>query len=324
MKFYKAMRMLLIIVLVLGCGGAADLFAQAGRGLGRMRGTVKDEDGKFIAGVVVEIVWHKDQKIKRKTKTTKKGRFSFAGLAGGNWQVFVKVEGYLEGQQMAAIQQVSVNPPVNIILKRPTAEAIQKKNLDSSTKLVDQGKALFDEAKFDEALEKFEEFLAKEPEFYQTHLLIGNCYKEKNEFDKAMNSYKIALEKAPTDGTDKDVIAQVQAAIGDLYIRKNDLKTAQDYFRKSLELNPKDEILAYNVGEIFFSNNKADDAIKYFQLASTIKPTWGMPHLKMGYVYLNSARYKEAVQCFNKFLKLEPNHAEATTIQDLVKSLKDI
>lgn len=324
MKFYKAMRVLLVAVLVLAFAGTADLFAQAGRGVGRMRGTVKDEDGKFLAGADVEIVWHKDQKIKRKTKTTKKGRFSFSGLAGGNWQVFVKYEGYVDGQHMAPIQQVSVNPPVNVILRKPSAAVVKKKKLDSATKLVEQGKALFAEAKFDEALEKFQEFLAKEPDFYQTHLLIGNCYKEKSEFDKAMVQYKAAMEKAPSDGTDKDILAQVQSAIGDLYIRKNDLKSAQDYFKKSLELNPKNEILAYNVGEIFFSNNKTDDAIKYFTLASSIKPTWGMPHLKMGYAYLNSAKYKEAVECFKKFLELEPNNAEAPAVQELIKSLKDM
>lgn len=324
MKFYKAMRVLLVVVLVLAFAGTADLLAQAGRGVGRMRGTVKDEDGNFLAGASVEIIWHKDQKIKRKSKTDKKGRFSFAGLAGGNWQVFVKHEGYREGQQMAVIQQVSVNPPVNVILRKPSAEVVEKKKLDKATKLVDEGKALFAQAKFDEALEKFKEFLEKEPDFYQTHLLIGNCYKEKSEFDKAMTEYKAALEKAPTDGTDKNIIAQVQSAIGDLYIRKNDLASAQDYFRKSLDLDPTNEILAYNVGEIFFSNNKTDDAIKYFTLASSIKPKWGMPHLKMGYAYLNSARYKEAVESFKKFLELEPDNAEAPAVQELLKSLKDM
>jgi tetratricopeptide (TPR) repeat protein len=312
------------VVLLLGVSGAAGLFGQAGRGIGRLKGSVKDVDGKFIAGAQVEIVWHSDQKIKRKTKTNKKGRYSFNALAGGNWQVFVKAEGYAEGQKMAAIQQVQDNPPVNIILRRPSQAVQKKKKLDSSTKLVEAGKLLFAEAKFDEALEKFQEFLGKAPEFYQTHLLIGNCYKEKSEFDKAMAEYKTALEKAPTDGTDKNVLAQVQSAIGDLYIRQNDLKTAQEYFKKSLELDPSNEILAYNVGEIFFSNNKTDDAITYFKLASSIKPTWGMPHLKMGYAYLNSADYKNAVACFNEFLKLDPNHAEAAGIKELVKSLKDM
>ena len=44
-------------------------------------------------------------------------------------------------------------------------------------------------------------------------------------------------------------------------------RSSQEYFKKSLELNPKDEVLAYNVAEIYFNNQKVDDAITYYILA---------------------------------------------------------
>ncbi|MCP5048341.1 MAG: tetratricopeptide repeat protein, partial [bacterium] len=91
-----------------------------------------------------------------------------------------------------------------------------------------------------------------------------------------------------------------------------------------LDLNPKDHILAYNVGEIFFSNNKTEEAIRYFNQAATIKPDWGQPHLKIGYAYLNSADYKNAIAAFKKFLELDPQSKEAPAIKDVIKSLKDL
>jgi tetratricopeptide (TPR) repeat protein len=324
MTFYKAMRLLLVVLLVVVFAGVSDyMYGQAGRGRGRLRGLVLDPDGKAVVNAKVQIVWHKDKAQKRKSTTNDKGRFAISGLAGGNWQIFIDADGFRQAQVMASIQQVPDNPIVNIKLEKPREKVVQD-SLSTDNSLISQGKKLFAEARYDEAQAKFEKFLLKQPDFYQTHLEIGNCHKEKEEFELAMAQYKKALEKAPTDGTDIQLIAQVNAAIGDLYIRKKDLKTAQEFFKKSLELDPKDEILAYNVGEIFFSNNKTNEAIHYFKLASLIKPKWGTPHLKMGYAYLNSADYKNAVTCFKKFLELDPESAEAPAIKELIASLKDM
>jgi Tfp pilus assembly protein PilF len=138
-----------------------------------------------------------------------------------------------------------------------------------------------------------------------------------------LESYKKAILMAPQDNSDKALVSQAEAAIGDLYIRKNDLKTAQEYLKKSLELSPTDEILAYNVGEIFFSNNKTDEALMYFKLASSIKPNWSQPYLKLGYVYLNAGDFANAKVSFNKFLELDPQSQDAQAIKDLLDSLKD-
>ncbi len=323
MKCFKVLRLLALVVLILAFAGISDyIYGQAGRGVGRMRGIVIDEDGKHVANASVQIVWHQNQDIKKETRTNKKGRFAFSGLAGGNWQIFITAEGYRDKQQMAAIQQVPNNPAIKIVMKKPSVKVAVKKKSKSDTGLIEKGKQLFAEAKYNEAQEAFEKFLAKNPGYYQTYLLIGNCHKEKGEYDQALANYKKA--NSEQDGTDTKLMAQVHAAAGDLYIRKNDLKTAQEYFKKSLELDPKDEILAYNVGEIFFSNGKTDEAVHYFKLSSSVKPEWALPHLKIGYAYLNSEDYKNAVASFKKFLELDPQSNEAVAVKELVKSLKDL
>ena len=65
--------------------------------------------------------------------------------------------------------------------------------------------------------------------------------------------------------------------------------------------------MAFNVGEIYSSNQKIDEALTNFELASKIKPDWPDPYLKMGYVYLNKGDMSKAAEYFEKFLKLEPN-----------------
>lgn len=329
MNFYKAMKLLVIAALVLAFMVVPELQAQAGRGKGRLKGIVIDEEGNHVADANVEIIWHrskrKDKDVKRQTKTNDKGRFIFMNLGYGNWEIFVEARGYKPAQKMALVSEIANNPTVKIVMKK-SAQVAAKKKLEAGVSLIDKANQLFAEAKFAEARELYEKFLEEQPDFYQTHLYIGNCHKEKGEYDQAMAQYRKALEKAPAGGGPNDIHekAKIQAAIGDLYIRKNDLKTAQEYFQKSLDLNPEDEILAYNVGEIFFSNNKTREAIHYFKLAASIKPDWADPHLKLGYTYLNSADYKSAIASFNKFLELAPDSDQAGTIKEVIKSLKDM
>jgi Tfp pilus assembly protein PilF len=80
--------------------------------------------------------------------------------------------------------------------------------------------------------------------------------------------------------------------------------------------------LAYNVGEIYFSNQNLDEAQKYFELATQIKPEWPDPYLKMGYVYLNNADNVNAVRMFEKFLTLEPEGERAALAKNILNAIK--
>jgi len=329
MTLYRMIKPMVTLTLVLTLGFTAVMVhAQAGRGKGRLKGIVIDEEGKHVVNALVEIAWHEDQKVKHETRTNKKGRFVFMNLGSGNWQIFVDAEGYRHTETRTNVLQLTNSPTIKIVVKKPkpteSVEDIMKKELKESSSLAGKANQLFADAKYDEAQELFEKLLKKQPQFYQTHFFIGNCYKEKGEFDQAMAEYKKILEKTSESTTEKDqqLRAQVQAAIGDIYIRKNDLKTAQEYFKKSLELYPKDEILAYNVGEIFFSSNKTKQAIHYFKLAASVKTDWGEPHLKLGYTYLNTADYKNAIASFKKFLELAPQSKQAAEIKELIQSLE--
>jgi len=105
-------------------------------------------------------------------------------------------------------------------------------------------------------------------------------------------------------------------------VKQNKLDAAQDYFKQSIASSPKDEILAYNVGEIYFSNQGLDEALKYFDLAAQIKPDWPDPYLKLGYVYLNKADNASAVAKFEKFLLLEPEGERAALVKNILNAIK--
>jgi tetratricopeptide (TPR) repeat protein len=311
--------LLLALIIVLAAGIS---LAQAGRGVGRVGGFVTDLADKPLEGVKVKIVFSQNPALIFEAVTNKKGEFSFLGLGTGNWNMTVFLGGYDPVTQSLYVSQLAVNPKVLVKMKK--AEKVGGIIEDeASFAFLDRGNQLFREQKYDEALAQYEQFLQKNPLAYQVKINIGDCYREKGDFDKAAEIYNKIIEQAQADrAMGKDMAAKALAGLGSIMIKQNKIPEAQEYLKRSIESSPKDEVLAYNVGEICFSNQALDEALKYFELSSTIKPDWPDPYLKIGYVYLNKADNASAVAKFEKFLTLEPEGERAALVKNILNAIK--
>jgi tetratricopeptide (TPR) repeat protein len=307
----------LIVVVFL----AVSLYAQAGQGRGRLNGSVKDPTGNAVPNATVTLEFENAGR-KFETKTNAKGEWAFIGLGTGRANIIVIADGFLPATQQVTVSQLNRNPAINMVVAIDVEKKARLKD-DAAVGLLEQGNNLFNERKYQEALAIFNQFAVDNPTIYHIYLNIGDCYREMQDYKNAILQYEAAIEKAKL-ATDTIIQAKAQASIGETYLRQNDFKTSQDYFKKSLDLNPKDEVLAYNVAEIYFNNQKVDDAIAYYILATQIKPDWGTPYLKLGYAYLNKADYNKAIESFNTFLQVEPNSDQAPVAQAVIDSLKNM
>jgi len=300
--------------------------AQAGRGKARLGGTVIDEARNPIVSAKVVLQFRKDQSVQRETTTNKKGGWSFLGLGSGNWHITVRAEGYQPLSRDVVVSQIVLNPKVVLTMKKlESVEASAIKD-EASLVFIDRANQLFNEKNYDEALTILQQLLEKNPNTYQILILIGDCYREKRNFDKAVESYDKAIGEAKKDEKmGGDIIAKALAAIGDCYFKKGDFETAQSFFKQSIDTNPENEGLAYNVGEIYFSSQKLEEAIQYFTIATQIKPDWPPPYYKLGLVNLNKADYEKAREHFEKFLELEPGDSELSAqVKNILEYLEKI
>ena len=169
----------------------------------------------------------------------------------------------------------------------------------------------------------YQEFLDKNPSAYQVMLNIGDCYREKGDYDKAVESYNKLIDHAKTDtAMGKTIGAKGLAAIGLCYLKQSKIAESQDYFKRSIEMAPQDENLPYNVAEIYFSNQQIDDAIRYYEMAIQIKPDWPDPYLRLAYAYLNKGDMAKAAENLEKFLKLEPDSERAAQAKNILATIK--
>ncbi|MBC7364035.1 MAG: tetratricopeptide repeat protein [Candidatus Aminicenantes bacterium] len=316
-------NLILLIVIMFLIQGF--VLAQAGRGVGRLGGVVLDEKDNPIKGAKVVITYLQDVGggLKLDTTTNKKGEWSFIGLGSGKWSIMVTAEGYAPYNQEVTVSQLERNPKVVIKLKKASGgtSIIQD---ESTLELLDQGNQFFKEGKYDTALAMYQQFYEKNPAAYQILLSIGDCYREKGQFDKAMENYNKVLELAKDDKImGVTMTAKALAAIGLIYLKQNNLEEATKYFKQSVDTAPQDEVVAFNVGEVFFTNQRLDEAQKYFELASKIKPEWPEPYLKLGYVFLNKNDIPKAIEYFEKFLKLEPqDSSRVAMVHQILQALK--
>jgi TolA-binding protein len=313
-----------VALLIVGIGLLAGLAsAQAGRGVGRIGGICTDVDGALLPDIKIQIIFSQNENLKFDTVTNSKGEWSFLGLGTGNWNMTAFGAGYEPVSQGLYVSQLAVNPKVTIKMKKSVKGGGGFIQDEASFAFLEKGNQLFKDQKYDEAIGQFQQFIDKNPQAYQVRLSIGDCYREKGDYEKATAIYNEIIERSKTDAAmGKEMTAKGLAGLGNIMVKQNKLDAAQDYFKQSIASSPKDEILAYNVGEIFFSNQGLDEALKYFELSSQIKPDWPDPYLKLGYVYLNKADNASAVAKFEKFLSLEPEGERAALVKNILNAIK--
>lgn len=299
------------------------VFAQEGRGMGRIFGKVEDENGKPVAGAEI-LVEARDFNFKTSTKSDKKGSWAVAGLGTGVFRITVSKEGFHNSIVETTVSQFK-NPPIKIVLQA-IKETGEPTGLDEKSRaLFMEANSLYDQGNYVGALALFQEFLEKNPSLYQVRLNIGNCYREIKEYEKAIAEYNAVLERIKSEKADlkgDENAAKALAGIGEIYMTQNNYEKAQEYLKNAIDIFPTDHALAYNVAEIFFQAGQIDQAIEYYTLATKIKPDWGLAYLKIGFAYLNKNNFEEAIKYFEKFLELSPQDPQAESIKSLIEQLK--
>lgn len=318
MKYFVAILSIVLMAL------PAASPAQENMGRGRITGQVVDESGAPVSAAKV-VVQSLQGNAQLEGKTDKNGRFAVAGMGTGQWRVTITKEGYGSATKDMHISQLRPNPPLDVTLAK-VAGAQGLRTDQQGQSLLDQGNALLEEGKFEEALAAYEQFSAKYPEIYAARLNVATAYLKKGDLDRAESEFQGVLDKAAQvhgdAAKDKETSLRALSGLGELALTRGDFTAAQESFRKALEISPEDAAAAYNVGEIFFSNQKIDEAITYFELAARIRKDWPKAYHRLGLAYLNKGDFDKALENLRKFIELDPENPEAASVKATIAAVE--
>ena len=98
------------------------------------------------------------------------------------------------------------------------------------------------------------------------------------------------------------------------------LNEAVGYFEQAVNATD-DEIIPFNVGQIYFQNGEMDKAVEYYELAAERKLDWAEPHLQIAMVYLNQGDLATAADHLTMATEVEPGSPAAAQAEAMLAAL---
>ena len=160
--------------------------------------------------------------------------------------------------------------------------------------------------------EDFEDVEAEEasPTDARTYYHRGNAYYEKSDFDKAIESYNMAVVLNPN-------FSEAYFNRGLSYYNKKEFDKAVSDYNRAAELDPRNAVIYNNRGDAYYRKQDFDKAILDYDKAVSLNPRYLKAYYNRGLAYACQQDYERAVEDFDKVIELNPNFAEAYHIRGL-------
>ena len=98
---------------------------------------------------------------------------------------------------------------------------------------------------------------------------------------------------------------------GKNYLNAGNFADAEATFRQLLQKYPQDPYLYYQLGNVFFRQNKPEEAIAQYQQAIRGNSKYAVAYNAIGMVRASQGRWEEAISEYQKALEINPDYAEA-------------
>lgn len=319
MKASRISRAAIVGVLVLSLVAlAAPAFAQGGT----LRGMVVDAQNKPVTGAKITMV-QVDTNRKFETKTDNKGEWRQIGLAPGNYSVTA------EKDKLTQTFEVRVGldtKEVNFSLQaggaggQMTAEQAKKEaeRVEGIKTAFKEGAELTNAGKLDEAIVKFEQVLVAVPKCTECYINLGAIHSRKQDWAKAEEAFKKALELNPESVESYNGLANV-------YNAQKKFKEAQAMnaeATKRMGATGGNAESLYNQGVIAWNANDFPKAQELFAAAIKADEKHAESHFMLGQAYLNLGKLPEAAKEFETYIKVAPNGPNAEKAKSNFEMLK--
>lgn len=317
---------LTLVAFVLGLTALSTIgYAQTGR----LKGKVVDAENKPVEGAVI-LMESKEMNRKLQTKTDKRGEYT--QFLGPGTYVVTATKGNLSQtfEVRVSIDEKEQNFTLRPGGGGPTSDADRKKaeaEMAAVKAAFEQGVALSNEGKYDEAIAKFNEVLVKVPKCVECQANIAAVYVRKKEYDQAEAAYKKVLEINPSSH--------------EAYMGLANVYNVQKKFDQATEAGAQaQKLLAagggagaaagggasasafFNQGVIAWNAGKIPDAQKLFEQAVAADPKMAEAQYWLGMANVNQGKLAEAVKFFEEYLKLDASGQYVEQAKSMLAAIK--
>jgi tetratricopeptide (TPR) repeat protein len=353
-EYMKRNLVLLGLAVLLSLAYAPALLAQA---TGPVKGQVKDQEGKPIAGAVVQYVSSETGR-KYELKTNNKGEFFSLGVAPGKYTVTLFKDGKelfhfngvpvtmdeeqnrldidLQKEQQKAAQGQGLTPEQQKQMQEQKEKA-QKEQLTvkSLNEKLAAARAAMQAGNPEQAVQAMTEATQIDPNRDLIWFTLGDAYAaqaKKTEatdraaakplYDQAIQAYQKAIAIKPMADYYNN-LAQAQA-------KSSQTDQAIQSYAQAAQLDPTRAAMFYfNEGAVLTNTGKVDDAIEAFKKAIAADPNRADSYYWLGVNMIGKATLQGdkmvappgTADAFNKYLELQPNGQFAEPAKQMLASI---
>ncbi len=181
---------------------------------------------------------------------------------------------------------------------------------DNVIKAFDESYKLEKEGKYEDALTALKSVYQEDS--YEINLRLGYLAYLSGKFTESMAYYNNALNKYPLSVEARLGLVLPLSAMGNW-------NQIIDHYNKILEVDPKNSLVNYRLGVIYYERKQYDKAESYLKKVINLYPFDYDTLLMLGWVKLQQGNYSQAKLLFNKALMANPQDASAKQGLSLIK-----
>jgi tetratricopeptide (TPR) repeat protein len=190
------------------------------------------------------------------------------------------------------------------LLLLPMVAGAQEQIDPDAARKFNEARALYQEGKYQDALNLLLEATKLQPGFYQAHYLAGMSYKQLRQLDPAIEQYEAAVKFTPN-------YYLAYFGLGEAYREKNDLNKSIEAYTNAIQACERTgRVYAkapFNLGAILMEQGRNDEALVAFGKVIQWEPDNEKAYNYMGRIYRDKGDWSTALMNFSMAIQKEPN-----------------
>ena len=263
------------------------------------------------------------------TFTENQGRFEFANLAPGNYEVQVETSG-VDYQVVSQPVQVFRGAPsvITIALNEKSRTTTKMPNgVVSATELSESipkaarkefmsATAAIRENKIEEAIVHLRKAIAIYPPFVMARSDLGVQLFAQGKLDEAEEQFREAIKL-------DDAAFNPRLNLGMVLVEKLEYSEAVVELNRALSLNPQSAAAQLYTGVAYLGLAQYEDAEKHLKAAYTIGGgSYSLALYHLGRLYTNKGEREAALKYFQEYLRVSPDAPNARQVEKLIAMLQ--
>lgn len=282
---------------------------------GSISGVVANEDGNGIAGVTVTVTAAQDSHFKLVLTTDAAGHY--AGQVEDTkytYLIHAEKEGFSPSQtQVQAFSKNTAQADLTLHPPLPGSTPPPPK-VPPGILAYNDGVALLQKGDKGAAYARFQEAVKDKPDLVQAWKVMSQIDYENKNYGAALTEGKKALDLDPKN-------TDLYGILMDSAQKTGDTADYNHYQQLYYQANANDPDVNYNAGVAAYTAKDYNGASGYFNKAIGLKPDMANAYFWLAMSQYNLKNYGDCRTNLRKYLKLDPNGAQAATSRQLLASL---